>query len=161
LIELLVVIAIIGLLATLAVVAFGSARTKARDARRQADANNIQKALEMYYAVNGTYPASGGATSPNGGWTNSNDGSWTAFKTAMAPYINLPTDPVNSGTGWPADGVAYSYAYYSLSYGCPQKWYMFVYRLENMTGAISPGITACDGTNFNYGGTMTVGSKNQ
>jgi len=56
LIELLVVIAIIGVLSTLSVVAFNSARSKARDSRRLSDIHNIHLALEMYYDDFGAYP---------------------------------------------------------------------------------------------------------
>ena len=45
LIELLVVIAIIALLATIGVVAFGSAQAKARDSKRVADVSNVQTAF--------------------------------------------------------------------------------------------------------------------
>ena len=56
LIELLVVIAIIGLLSTLAVIALGSARTKARDAKRLSDLKQVQTALELYYTDKAAYP---------------------------------------------------------------------------------------------------------
>lgn len=56
LIELLVVIAIIGLLSTLAVVALGSARQKANDAKRLSDIKQIQTALELFYTDNNSYP---------------------------------------------------------------------------------------------------------
>jgi len=161
LIELLVVIAIIGLLATLAIVAFGSARTKARDAKRKADIAMLQKALDMYYLSNGQYPASGGATSPNGGWTNSSDASWDTFKAALAPYISLPKDPINDTTGWASSGN-FNYQYYSLGYGCNQKWYMLTYHLEDSTGVVSPGVTACDSTVFNYfPPAVTVGKRGE
>lgn len=48
LIELLVVIAIIGILATVVLSSLGSAREKARDARRQSDLSEIGKALQLW-----------------------------------------------------------------------------------------------------------------
>ncbi|MDP3093947.1 MAG: type II secretion system protein [bacterium] len=52
LVELLVVIAVIGLLASIVLVSMGSAREKARDARRQADIRQIGTAMELYYSDN-------------------------------------------------------------------------------------------------------------
>ena len=58
LIELLVVVSLIGLLSTIAIVALGSARAKARDARRYNDLGSIKRALDLYYLENGEYPDS-------------------------------------------------------------------------------------------------------
>jgi len=57
LVELLVVIAIISILAAGLLVGLGTARKKARDARRIADLRNVQNALEAYYAQNNQYPS--------------------------------------------------------------------------------------------------------
>jgi len=168
LIELLVVISIIGLLSTVAVVATNSSRVKARDAKRVADIVQLQKALELYYAVNGQYPLASGSTSPNVQWSTSDDAGWTALQTRMGPYMaTLPKDPTQSASGWAVDANTFTYSYYSAGFGCPQQWYMIVYRLEVADGKPDPGVTACDGTFFQYGGSgsstqvKTVGTRAQ
>jgi len=88
LIELLVVISIIGLISSVVLSAVNSARLKAQDVRRVIDMREIEKALQMYYHDNGTYPASADTC---------NDKDWPlAFKTALAPYMSsIPIDPSN------------------------------------------------------------------
>jgi type II secretion system protein G len=113
LIELIVVIAIIGLLSTLAVVALGSARTKARDAKRLSDIKQVQSALEIYYSDNAKYPTAvesvvlgtGGAVCLD----NSTAG-WSA--TCSNPYMSVvPKDPGSNGYSYvSANGTTYSIA---------------------------------------------------
>lgn len=56
LIELLLVIIILGILAALISGNLINSLVKGRDARRKSDLQNIQKAVEMYYEDNRTYP---------------------------------------------------------------------------------------------------------
>ncbi|KKU98781.1 MAG: pilin domain-containing protein, general secretion pathway protein G [Candidatus Jorgensenbacteria bacterium GW2011_GWC1_48_8] len=59
LIEMLVVIAIIGLLSSVVIIGLGGSRSKARDARRIADIQQIQNALELQYNPATGYPVAG------------------------------------------------------------------------------------------------------
>ncbi|MBD3251693.1 prepilin-type N-terminal cleavage/methylation domain-containing protein [Candidatus Uhrbacteria bacterium] len=106
LIELLVVIAIIGLLATLAVVAFGNARERARDAKRLSDINAMKKAIELYYQANGEYPD---ACNPSVGCPA------TDLDPLLSAYLPIiPVDPTNTGVfeyyyaRHPSDGDRYA-----------------------------------------------------
>lgn len=80
LLELLIVIVILGVLASVISGNFLSSLKKGRDARRKADLQEVQKALEIYYENNGKYP-----TSLNFGSSLSD-----SSKTYMQ---KLPTDP--------------------------------------------------------------------
>lgn len=96
LIELLVVIAIIGLLSTLAVVALGSARVKARDSKRLSDLKQLQTALELYYTDQGSYPSGSGVTLgvAGGNYACLDAGGWDSKAACTSPYMGqVPTDP--------------------------------------------------------------------
>lgn len=58
LIELLIVMVIIGILATIGLVNFSTARQKARDAKRKADLETVAKSLEAYANDHRGYPVS-------------------------------------------------------------------------------------------------------
>jgi prepilin-type N-terminal cleavage/methylation domain-containing protein len=97
LVELLVVIAIIGLLSTIAIVALGSSRTKARNAKRNADIKQIANAFDFGVSANGSLPLGSGclSTACGGGWESvAPSATVDAF---LAPYIpSKPTDPLES-----------------------------------------------------------------
>src|SRR3989338_11364149 len=92
LVELLVVIAIIGILATLLLLQLGTARQRARDAKRIADVNQVRTALELYYDDNSSYPLMG---------------TYAGLGALLVPkYLTLlPVDPLNAGVH------IYNYAY--------------------------------------------------
>lgn len=58
-VELLIVIVVIGILAAITIVAFNGVQQRARYANLQQDVKSLQKAVELYYADNGTYPETG------------------------------------------------------------------------------------------------------
>ncbi|MCX6793055.1 MAG: prepilin-type N-terminal cleavage/methylation domain-containing protein [Candidatus Falkowbacteria bacterium] len=91
LIELLVVIAIIGVLSTMAIIALGNARAKARDSKRVADIKQISTALELYYSDYNSYPT---IITP-GNSLASPDGT----KVYMAAIPNNPTPRNDNGCG--------------------------------------------------------------
>jgi type II secretion system protein G len=96
LIELLVVIAIIGMLSSVILASMNTARKKARDARRMADAKSLQTALELYYDAGNTYPVAGSPIQI----TES-----SALGALTTTYISkLPTDPTRTG----ANGYLYA-----------------------------------------------------
>jgi general secretion pathway protein G len=113
LIELLVVIAIIGLLASVVLLALGSARQKSRDAKRLADTRQIASALELYFNDNNGYPST------------------AQFATAIAPsYIGqIPAFP--SPTDGCTTGNDYDYA------STASNTYTFLFCLSATTGGVS------------------------
>lgn len=74
LIELLVVIAIIGILSTVALTSLNGARRRANDAKRISNLKEMQKAVELYYYTNGSYP--------------NTSGSWRSECAAWSSYAN-------------------------------------------------------------------------
>lgn len=83
LIELMVVMSILAILATVGVVTYTNTQKVARDGKRMGDIQEIQKAVEQYYALNQKYPGSNGDT----------NGFPTAYTTALQSYFASGTIP--------------------------------------------------------------------
>ncbi|MBI4117530.1 MAG: type II secretion system protein [Parcubacteria group bacterium] len=139
LVELLVVVSIIGLLSTLAVVALGSARVKARDVRRANDVRQIMNALELYYNENGKYPIE--STAKTLGTVGKCLDS-TGFKTAGCtnPFmLVIPRDPSLRDADAPCTVSSVSVCDYSYQSGDGSDFTLLFY-LESSVANLSAGI---------------------
>ncbi len=137
-VEILIVVMVIGVLVGIAIVSYNGSRGKARDSIRRTDIANIVKALETYYSDNGTYPTVNGSGSIKGGnWYTSGDSSWAILQTTLttAKVINsVPTDPINTSSGYPDGANMYTYGLYvNNSTYCgvgAGQMYIILYRFE-------------------------------
>ena len=120
LVELLVVVAIIGILATVVVISYSGAQSKARDAKRLSDLSQVQSALSQYFIDYGQYPNS---TLPG-----------NIQPLALSGYIStIPADPKETSGAY---GYYYASQYYMTSANSytginSNSYYIIATRLEN------------------------------
>ncbi len=129
LIELLVVIAIIGLLSSIVLAQLGTARQKARDAKRVADMQGIMSALELYYSDHSSsYP-----TTPTGNLLSN-------LASALTSYVgggSLPVDPLNTGS--------YVYKYCSSNVNISYVLAVVLEKNATQCSVSSTGVDTCGG----------------
>lgn len=131
LIELLVAISILAIISAIGAVMYTQAQKTARDGKRMGDLEEIQKALEQYYAINQKYPGSNGDAG--------------SFPTSINTYFSkgiVPDDGTGSATLSP-------YKYFSCS---NQNRFLLCKGLENC------GSTKCTEANYPADGCGTPGA---
>ncbi len=122
LVELLVVIAIMGILTTIAIGQFQTAKRKANDVARKGDLNAVSKALQMYYADYKKFPtASSDGRIVIGSGTNTKTVNW-GDEFVDEGYIYMKKMPKENVKGFP------QYCYKSSADG---KSYALFAKLEN------------------------------
>lgn len=110
--------AIIGILAAIGLSSYGTVQSKARDARRKSDLENVARALEMYYNDKGVYPPTTGTGSFT--WDN---------KWENAGAVYMEKTPIDK---------KYGYLYEPVVAASLNKGYRLYARLENLEDAKVP-----------------------
>jgi len=105
LIELLIVFAIIGVMSAFFATNFITAKNKATDAVRKSNLAQLQKALDLYYNTNYSYPTTGGswyglADNATGGFKELSGTNGYIPNLAPTYLLKLPVDPSGDTSEW-------------------------------------------------------------
>lgn len=133
-VELLIVIVVIGILAAITIVAYNGIQIRARDGQRVSDVATVQKAMELFYADQGRYPAptAGGAPTWDETWVRQasclSAGTYCGFTlTNYTPVVSkLPNDPLDNPSTYSDSDSDYFFAYE----GSDPNNYLIRVRLE-------------------------------
>ena len=108
--ELLLVIAVLGLLSTIAIIAIGNARQKARDAARLEDMREVEVALQLYFNDRNRYPeAKEAVVLGQGNFDCLAEGGWAAGGCESIYLSDAPSNPTPNGAPYKytSDGSSY------------------------------------------------------
>lgn len=138
-VELLIVIVVIAILAAITIVAYNGVQTRARDSARTSDVRAIQKALELYKAEHGRYPArvAIGSNTPTGftgrygtsySYSVDTNKGWLKGLIDSDVVKSVPVDPINDNDHyyiyWASDSAGFG--------ACTEPFYMLaVYGYES------------------------------
>lgn len=138
LIELLVVIAIIGVLSSVVLASLNSARSKARDAARLSQGQQIVKALEMYHLRFGEYPRDGRTGNAASDWDDlDNDGLDDQTQSTFHDLWDngyIPQVSADSYYGKGTAGYQYCSTDHDLGHGGSDAYFLFI-PLERLDGS--------------------------
>jgi prepilin-type N-terminal cleavage/methylation domain-containing protein len=162
-VELLIVIVVIAILAAITVVAYNGIQSRAFNSRVQSDVKNVQKIVEAYNAINGSYPSTGGLSTVRtdanctGG---SQQADWVPSVTETLPQSNA-----NSGIGgvrgcymYSSDGISYIVTAWNAINGGPQNTTM--YRRLGYREMVNIGANSYYCNHANIGGGTTYNANN-
>jgi prepilin-type N-terminal cleavage/methylation domain-containing protein len=162
-VELLIVIVVIGILAAITIVAYNGVQSRAFNIRVQADIKNVEKIVESYKAINGSYPSTG-ALSTVYGDSNCTGGT---IRADWVPSVTekLPQSQTNSGVGgqrgcymYSSDGTNYILSAWNAISGGPQNSTLYRRLGYREMVNMNPNAYYCNHTNI--GGGTTYNTNN-
>lgn len=162
-VELLIVIVVIGILAAITIVAYNGVQTRAFNTRVQSDVKNVQKIVEAYNAINGTYPSTGSLSTVYGdsncpGGTIRSD--WVPSVTEKLPQ-SQPNAGISGGRGcylYSSDGQNYIISAWNAINGGPQNTTMYRRLGFREMTFVSANAYLCN--HINIGGGATYNANN-
>lgn len=142
-VELLIVIVVIAILAAISYVGYTSMSTRARDAQRLSDAQQILRAIEAYRTLHGSLPPTVATTSSSCGSAHTNGYSYSTATDGRWMSSLITSNTVSSVPVAPDNGCGGSYYRYLKpapnSYNCPSRTSEYaVFQVYGVEGAPRP-----------------------